>query len=188
MLPERLVEKLTGQGLDDLVLQLHDARARVFEAAERAKADPQAKGALEEAKAAHAKAKAALKKAEAEHQGLVALTNLLAAMTQGGEDANQLLLAVARLLVDDEPAQQEPAQKPAPAQEPAPAQTEPVPAPAPAGQNQADDTETGTFTVLETRASKSPGTVRAYCQAVNSDQKVAIYAKNGSGQALAFLA
>lgn len=56
----------------------------------------------------------------------------------------------------------------------------------PNGQAQAagDGTETGTFTVLEVRSGKSPGVVRAYCQAIDGT-KHAVYAKDGAGQALA---
>jgi hypothetical protein len=43
--------------------------------------------------------------------------------------------------------------------------------------------ESGTFTVLEVRAGKSEGTVRAYCQGEDG-AKVPIYAKNGAAQAL----
>ncbi|NPV72295.1 MAG: hypothetical protein HPY89_00575 [Pelotomaculum sp.] len=182
MFSDKLVQRLTGAGIADLVLRVHDARNRVFEAAEKAKADPQAKGALEEARRAYALSEAALEKARAEHQGLVTLTQLLAAMTSAGKDTNPIRLAMVKLL-QDEPTQPAPAQtqpQPAPAApaEPAPAQP---PASAPAN---GDGTETGTFTVLEVRLGKSLGTVRAYCQAEDGN-KYAIYAKNGNGQALA---
>lgn len=49
---------------------------------------------------------------------------------------------------------------------------------------QNDGTATGTFTVTEARATKSPGVVRAYCLAVDGS-KVAVYGKNGNGQTLA---
>lgn len=39
------------------------------------------------------------------------------------------------------------------------------------------------FLVLEARPSKSPGTVRAFCEG-SDGQKVAVYAKNGNGQTL----
>jgi hypothetical protein len=42
----------------------------------------------------------------------------------------------------------------------------------------------GTFTVLEARETKTPGVVRAYCEAEDGS-KVAVFGKNGSGQALA---
>ncbi|MQL52487.1 hypothetical protein GFC01_09470 [Desulfofundulus thermobenzoicus] len=38
--------------------------------------------------------------------------------------------------------------------------------------------------MLEVRSGKSPGVVRAYCQAIDGT-KHAVYAKNGAGQALA---
>ncbi len=46
----------------------------------------------------------------------------------------------------------------------------------------ADGLETGTFTVLEVRAGKSEGTVRAYCE--GPDGKTAVYAKNGAAKVL----
>jgi len=178
MFSDKLVQKLTGQGVENLVLRLHDARARVFEAAEKAKADPKAKAALDEARAAYAQAEAALEKAKAEHAGLVVLAQLLAAMTQAGKDTNPIRQAIVNLL-KDEPAQTQEPQSPAQQQTPA------VPAQAPIQQPaNTDGTETGTFTVLEARPGKSPGTVRAYCQAADGS-KYAVYAKNGSGQALA---
>lgn len=195
MFSDKLVQKLTGAGIDDLVLQVHDARNRIHDLVDRAKADPKAKAGLEEARIAYALAEAALEKAKAEHAGLVALTQLLAAMTAAGKDANPIRLAMVNLL-KDEPiqAQERPAPAPAP-QAQAPAMPAALAAQAQAGQDQApaqaqataqngDGTETGTFTVLETRAGKSPGTVRAYCQAADGN-KVAVYAKNGNGQVLA---
>lgn len=205
---KKFVQKITGAGIDDLVLQLHDARAKVFEAAEKAKTDPKAKAGLDEARIAYALAEAALEKAKAEHQGLVALTQLLAAMTTAGKDAYPIRKAMVDLL-KDEPAQAVPAKAEAPARQtptpqaqpkakapvqPAPAQSvpaqpaqqaAPAQSQAQAAQANGDGTETGVFTVLETRAGKSPGTVRAYCQAIGSDQKVAVYGKNGNGQVLA---
>jgi hypothetical protein len=45
-----------------------------------------------------------------------------------------------------------------------------------------DDLETGIFTILEVRDGRSPGTVRAWCE--GPEGKVAVFAKNGTGQAL----
>lgn len=174
MLGERLVQKLTGRGIDALVMNVHAARSKVFDLAEAAKADPALKPELDRARAEYARAEAALEKARAEHQGLAALTQLLAAMTAAGRDANPIRLAIAKLL-QDEPAQVQEQQPPAQQQAPA------VPEQSADG---GDGTATGAFTVLETRAGKSPGTVRAYCQAADGS-RVAVYGKNGSGRALA---
>jgi chromosome segregation ATPase len=56
------------------------------------------------------------------------------------------------------------------------------PKPEAQGQAKADGLETGTFTVLEVRAGKSEGTVRAYCE--GDTGKVAVYAKNGAAKVL----
>ncbi|MCL6557265.1 MAG: hypothetical protein K6U74_00410 [Firmicutes bacterium] len=163
MLGKELVEKLTGSGIDGLILNFHDARSRVFDLAERAKADPKAKGELEEARIAYALAEAALEKAKAEHKGLIALTGLLAAMTQAGKDTSALEASI-QAVIKQETIQEN------------------VPSAAAQGQRQ-EDTETAVFTVLEVRAGKSPGVVRAYCQAADGT-KHAVYAKNGNAQAL----
>jgi hypothetical protein len=109
---------------------------------------------------------AKLEALKARHAGAVALANLLAAYVQAGKDTVELEAAIAEALGGK---QAQPAQQ---------AQ--------PNGQAQAagDGTETGTFTVLEVRSGKSPGAVRAYCQAIDGT-KHAVYAKNGAGQALA---
>ena len=59
---------------------------------------------------------------------------------------------------------------------------EPKAEPEAQGQAKADGLETGTFTVLEVRAGKSEGTVRAYCE--GPDGKTAVYAKNGAAKVL----
>ncbi|MEW5934517.1 MAG: hypothetical protein AB1816_13150 [Bacillota bacterium] len=64
----------------------------------------------------------------------------------------------------------------------APGGAEPVQAeePAPA---KGDDLLEGTFKVLEARSGKSPGTVRAWCEA-DDGTKVAVFGKNGTAKAL----
>lgn len=52
--------------------------------------------------------------------------------------------------------------------------------PAPSG---GEDLETGVFKVLEARPGKNEGTIRAYVE--GTEGKVALYAKNGAGKALA---
>lgn len=184
MLPERLVQKITGTGIDVLVLHLHNTRARVYDLGAQIKVDPKAKTALEEARIAFALAESSLEKAKAEHAGLVALTQLLAAMTAAGQDVNPIRLAMVALLKDDGTAQAAPTQ-PVPAVQPIHVQ-EPAKEPAPKnGQAQSNDgTDTGTFMVLEVRPGKSQGTVRAFCQ-TDDGNKYAVYAKNGNGQVLA---
>jgi len=70
----------------------------------------------------------------------------------------------------------------APEEPQAQAEAEPKPDAQAQGQAKADGLETGTFTVLEVRAGKSEGTVRAYCE--GPDGKTAVYAKNGAAKVL----
>jgi hypothetical protein len=117
----------------------------------------------------------------ASESGLIALTNLLAAMIQAGRDTSQLEAAIAAVL--GESAQE---QKPAAGNtQVAAQQAQPVQAQAQAQNAQAvqnDGTTTGTFKVLECRESK-PGVVRAYCE--GPEGKVAVFAKNGNAKTLA---
>ncbi|HHW43550.1 MAG TPA: hypothetical protein GXX25_07030 [Desulfotomaculum sp.] len=132
---------------------------------------------LNEARADFAGAEAALEKARADHGSYVAMANLLAAYVQAGRDTTALETAIAQALgIAVQPVQ--PVQAPVQAQPQAPAQQPP------AQNGQGNGLETGTFTVLEVRSGKSPGVVRAYCQAIDGT-KHAVYAKNGAGQALA---
>ncbi|NHM25948.1 hypothetical protein G7K71_02765 [Desulfofundulus sp. TPOSR] len=123
---------------------------------------------LNQARAEYAASEAKLEALKARHAGAVALANLLAAMVQAGKDTVELEAAIAEALGEKQvpPAKQGQADS------------------QPAQNAQANDgTETGTFTVLEVRSGKSPGVVRAYCQAIDGT-KHAVYAKNGAGQAL----
>lgn len=116
---------------------------------------------LNQARAEYAASESRLEALKARHAGGVALANLLAAYVQAGRDTSGLEAAIAAALGGT--AQEQPAQ---------------------ANGQKADGTATGTFTVTEARATKSPGVVRAYCLAEDGS-KVAVYGKNGNGQALA---
>jgi len=137
---------------------------------------------LNQARAEYADSEAKLEALKARHAGAVALANLLAAMTQAGKDTQALEAAIEAALNGQAAQAQKPAVQPAQvaAQQAQPAQPQ---APAQAAQ-QNDGTATGTFTVTEARATKSPGVVRAYCLAEDGS-KVAVYGKNGNGQTLA---
>jgi hypothetical protein len=85
----------------------------------------------------------------------------------------------------EEPQAQAEAEPPKADAQAEPKAQEPKTEPQAQGQGQApkaDGLETGTFTVLEVRAGKSEGTVRAYCE--GPDGKTAVYAKNGAAKVL----
>ena len=132
---------------------------------------------LNQARAEWAAADARLESLKARHAGAVALANLLAAYVQTGKDTAGLEAAVEAALNGQQA--QKPAVQPAPAQ---PAQQAQPNGQVAQGQN--EGTATGTFTVTEARATKTPGVVRAYCLAEDGS-KVAVYGKNGNGQTLA---
>ncbi|AEG15167.1 hypothetical protein Desku_1587 [Desulfofundulus kuznetsovii DSM 6115] len=119
---------------------------------------------LNQARAEYAASEAKLEALKARHTGAVALANLLAAMVQAGKDTQALEAVVEKALGGE---QAQPDQK---------AQ--------PDGQTAVDGTETGTFKVLELRQGKNQGVVRAWCEGADG-RKVAVFAKNGAGQALA---
>jgi hypothetical protein len=119
---------------------------------------------LNQARAEYAASEAKLEALKARHAGAVALANLLAAYVQAGKDTAGLEAAIAEALGGEQvpPAQQG----------------------QPDGQTAGDGTETGTFKVLELRQGKNQGVVRAWCEGADG-RKVAVFAKNGAGQALA---
>ena len=50
--------------------------------------------------------------------------------------------------------------------------------------NKPDDLVEADFKVIEAKETKTPGTVRAWCQDVEKDKKGAVFAKNGAGKTL----
>lgn len=176
-LAEKLVEKLLSPGLDGITIELHRARAVVFDLAEIPveKRSQEKQEKLNKARAAFAQAEAKLNEAKAEHAGLVALTGLLASAAQAGQDTAALEQALAEKL-GVEYSREDQGQESAQAQASGSDQSK--------SRANGDGTQSGIFTVLEARPGKSEGTIRAYCQAEDG-QKVAVYGKNGNGQALA---
>jgi len=173
---EELGKRLASPGLDDLVRRLHRARSELFELVERGKSGKglfskgnDLKEQLAAARAEYAWAEAELEKARSEHAGLVALAGLLTAHIQAGLDTSSLERLIARVLGVAAQAELVPADELVPEKS-----EEQVPA----------GPRTGTFTVLEARPGKSPGTIRAYCQAEDG-AKHAVYAKSAAGQTLA---
>jgi len=158
-----ILDKLTAPGLDKLTVDVHRARAVVFDADKLGDAKK-----LNEARKRLAEAEAALNEARAAHQGLIALVNLAAGLAHAGrvKDAENLLSAACG----------QEAEAPAEAKDKTPA------AP-PKAQVNGDGTETAVVTVLEARAGASQGTIRAFCETPGG--RHAVYGKNGVGQTLA---
>jgi len=149
---------------------------------------------LQDARVNLAFAEAELEREKAEHSGFVALTGLLAAMVNAGQmsDLKNTEAVLAGMLkcqgkenqanrtVDNAIAtsgRQEGQTVNAPVQPPTQGFVQ-------SATQVENDVKSGVFIVLEARPSKTPGTIRGYCQSQDGSN-VAIYAKNGYGQILA---
>lgn len=162
--------------ISPLVMELHKTRTALFDLVEaekdrKAKIPPASRDTdqvlqilyqkLIGARTAFAHAEAALEKAQADHGSYIAMASLLAAYTQAGKDATAVEQAIAQVLgmPQTPPAQQAPVQQyqppvqQAPVQQAPPVQQYQQPA---QGVQQNTGTEAAVFTVLETRAGKSP--------------------------------
>ncbi|MDI6907911.1 MAG: hypothetical protein QMC81_10580 [Thermoanaerobacterales bacterium] len=111
-------------------------------------------------------------RAKADEQVVALVTALL--NTGHAEDAENVLTAYAGVTASDEAQKDE---APAPAADASPA------TPAGTAANPGG-LETLRATVLEVRAGKSAGTIRAFCE-LDDGGKIAVYGKNGVGQTLA---
>jgi len=174
---EELGRRLAAPGLDDLVLRVHAARNELFELLEKEKSGKgffgrgnEFREQVSRARAEYARAEAELERVRCEHTGLVALASLLAAHIQSGRDTSVLEGVLARALGVEDPVEVVPADE--------------VPAKDGVDRPLAEGPETGTFTVLEVRPGRSPGTIRAYCEA-EGGVKYAVFAKHSAGQVLA---
>lgn len=139
---------------------------------------------LQDARANLALAEAALERERSAHSGLVAAVNLLSAKAQAGRDTSGLKDEIARALGIGSDKSDSNGQSAQASKAPAVSTDNTTDAGTENSQTQdnEDGLETGTFTILEVRDGKSPGTVRAWCE--GPEGKVAVYAKNGVGQIL----
>ena len=184
-----LTERVVGKDIENCVLKMHQTRTELYDILDKVKAreaiigpakrdkDSVLQGlysSLNEARVNYAAAEATLERVKAEHTGIVSLTNLLTAYVQAGKDTSELEKAICTLLgetsKDDGNNAETNSCKNTVKQDENPKEQE-------------DENETGEFTVLEARLGKSPGTVRAYCEASDGN-KYAIFAKNGNGKKL----
>lgn len=181
----KLVDKLTGKGIEDCVLQVHAARNNLYNLVDKVKAreaviNPAFRDKdqilqelyreLNEVRVTFAVAEATYEKAKAEHAGLISLVNLMSASIQAGKETSEIEAAIASVIGHQLNTVEKMEQV-----QPAVDRTE-------ADQHN-NGMESGEFLVLEARPGSSPGTVRAYCEGKDGN-KQAIFAKNGMGQKL----